>query len=867
MKFILISLLTILVTAAVAAPVRETDLKAFDKEWSFIYNNQSAGSGSVENGVLALNYDFSLGDYSSHVSMACPMPLDSVPVAFRFKVRKTAPHAMAFRLSDEQSETFQKKMNIPVCSDWQEVEVSVAGFEGSWGEKKNDVFDGKPSGIGFAIEQGFATGTAGRLEIKDLRCIYGRRSGGELSLGRAPFGNAVEARFYADIITGNEPVREESSVSYRQDMDLRGTVESITVPVKKKGSVTVKAACQFDFFEMTKEADGPGEVVFPCGKKMEGWSVNALSFAGELYAPLRLLEIVYRDTEPDGAPVCETVIPASERITAAPEWEVKDGNAVFTVKARCLSDDPVKTDLYLDVRDYNGVLVRTVKKKVTLSGMGREDVFVMGVPFGKEPFLEASVWFGSVPSIGYSAPALTDSDRCSTVALNIKESLLGSVRSTELEQTPFGMGVYLYRRQGDGIARTARLAGDIGVKWTREEFNWGAIEREKGVLDYSHYDELVAEALKSGISVYGLLAYWNHNYTQDTDEGRAAYYNFVRETVLRYKDRIKHWEIWNEPNIGFFPGDKENYFLMLRDCYKLIKDIDPSLQVLGCSTSGIDTKFIERALDAGCSFDVLTVHPYRPNLDDKGFVGELEDTIALTKRIDGSPRDVWITEMGWPTHVYTGSTEREQSSLLVRTYADAASVKGVSSISWYDFINDGNNRFYNEHSFGLLWSDLRPKPSYIAFSTFLTAAKDAQPARKDLGRDVFAVGFEKGDYKAQVLWSKEDGLYSYEGDAVFYDQMGRRIEGKGLVWLAAQKPVFALGSLESLIREELVTGACSQQGRSIAVSGEGMIFDGGGRLKPGKGYGRQVLSPVVRKNDAWCRIYLSAAVLPDVLKY
>ncbi|MBR4748465.1 MAG: hypothetical protein IK083_02690, partial [Abditibacteriota bacterium] len=810
MKFILISLLMTLVMAAAAVAAEETDPGAFEKDWSFVFMNKSAGAGSVENEALSLNYDFSRGDYSSHVSMSCPLPLDSVPVAFRFKVRKTAPHTMAFRLSDSEDETFQKKMNIPVCSDWQEVEVSVDGFEASWGEKKNDVFDGKPSGVGFAVEQGLTDETRGRLEIRDLRCIYGRKNGGKLSLDSEPFGNTVKARFYADIITDNQPVREGGSVAYRQDMDLRGTVESISVPVTKKGSVTVRTACQFDFFEMTKEADGPGAVVFPCGKKMEGWTVNALSFAGELYAPLRLMEIVYHDTEPDGAPVCETVIQSSERITAAPEWEAKDGKAVFTVKARCLSDEPVKTDLFLDVRDYNGALVRAIKKKVALSGMGREDVFTFEVPFGKEPFLEASVRFGSVPAIGYAAPALTDSDRCSTVALDMRESAYGSVRSAELDQTPFGMGVYLYRRQGEWIGKTAQLAGDIGVKWTREEFNWGAIEQEKGVLNYAHYDQLVDEALKNGISIYGLLAYWNHNYPQDTDEGRAAYYNFVRETVLRYKDRIRHWEIWNEPNIGFFPGDKENYFLMLRDCYKLIKDIDPSLQVLGCSTSLIDTEFIERAINAGCNFDVLTVHPYRARLDDEGFIRELQDAIELTKKIDGVPRDVWITEMGWPTHVYTGYTEREQAWFLVRTYADAASVKGVSSISWYDFINDGRNRFYNEHSFGLLWQDLRPKPSYIAFDTFLAMAKDAEPARKELGKDVFAVGFEKDGYKAAVLWSREDGLYSWEGDAVFYDQLGRRIEGKGLVWLAARKPVFAVGGLEGLTKEPLVTDACSQ---------------------------------------------------------
>ena len=137
----------------------------------------------------------------------------------------------------------------------------------------------------------------------------------------------------------------------------------------------------------------------------------------------------------------------------------------------------------------------------------------------------------------------------------------------------------------------------------------------------------------------------------------------------------------------------------------------------------------------------------------------------------------------------------------------------------------------------------------------------------DLGKDIFAVGFERGAYKAAVLCPQEDDLISYEGGAVFYDQLRRRIEGKGLVWLSAQKPVFAIDGLERLTKEELVIDKASQKGGCIRVYGEGIAAEGDGRMTHGQDSGRQTFGMTVRKKDNWCRIYPSVTVLPELLGY
>ena len=55
-------------------------------------------------------------------------------------------------------------------------------------------------------------------------------------------------------------------------------------------------------------------------------------------------------------------------------------------------------------------------------------------------------------------------------------------------ESPWGMGVYLYRYgAGAEMDRAASLAQAAGVKWSREEFSWGRIETQPGLLEHSFY--------------------------------------------------------------------------------------------------------------------------------------------------------------------------------------------------------------------------------------------------------------------------------------------------------------------------------------------------------------------------------------------
>ena len=268
--------------------------------------------------------------------------------------------------------------------------------------------------------------------------------------------------------------------------------------------------------------------------------------------------------------------------------------------------------------------------------------------------------------------------------------------------------------QGDRSKVTALATSDeiVGDQVSAEPVIW-AYERGKGRVvastlghfDWTFHDQVVAAAKRHGIAVYGLLAYWSDWTRPYTPDGIADYCRYVRAVVEHYKVDVHHWEIYNEPNIFFWQGPREMYAELLKQAYATVKAADPTALVLGCSTAGIDTRFIEQTLALGAPFDVLTIHPYRPVLDDTAFARELRDVQRLV-----APRPVWIAEMGWATQTehnalradFAPNSERRQAELLARTYLGALVSGAVANVSWYDFRNDGDDPFDFEANLGVV---------------------------------------------------------------------------------------------------------------------------------------------------------------------
>jgi len=170
---------------------------------------------------------------------------------------------------------------------------------------------------------------------------------------------------------------------------------------------------------------------------------------------------------------------------------------------------------------------------------------------------------------------------------------------------------------------------------------------------------------------------------------------FVETAVARYCDEVKHWDIWNEPNIDFWQPEPnpQDYAHLLKATSEKIKSIDPSAQVIGLGTSTIDFHYVSDVLqeDVIESIDYLGFHPYRyyPE-DDQDNMGlpyppspstryeeelqALKDTLA---KYDPTGRvGFWDEEAGYPSQpeifIWTSDTiyssDATQAKYLLRRF-------------------------------------------------------------------------------------------------------------------------------------------------------------------------------------------------------
>ncbi|MDQ2800331.1 MAG: cellulase family glycosylhydrolase, partial [Armatimonadota bacterium] len=137
-----------------------------------------------------------------------------------------------------------------------------------------------------------------------------------------------------------------------------------------------------------------------------------------------------------------------------------------------------------------------------------------------------------------------------------------------------------------------------GFGWIRMDFAWDSIEKVKGQYDFSAYDTLVAGLAARHIKPLFILDYGNTLYQTGaprSPEAQAAFARFAAAAVTHYKGKPILWEIWNEPNGGFWPPGANvlEYRQLAFETARAIKQADPNATVIAPGTSGIPLDFLE----------------------------------------------------------------------------------------------------------------------------------------------------------------------------------------------------------------------------------------------------------------------------------
>jgi hypothetical protein len=309
---------------------------------------------------------------------------------------------------------------------------------------------------------------------------------------------------------------------------------------------------------------------------------------------------------------------------------------------------------------------------------------------------------------------------------------------------PFGVLEFLswnhpwnnYKYDKKGLDKIVGLLKEAGVTCVRFDFLWQDMEPSQGAYDFDKYDYLVELLTVNQIRILGVLSYsasWAGKAWNYPPYDNVTFVNYVAKVVGRYKDKVKYWEIWNEPDSSTYwvPRDEmKRYTQLLKESYVAAKKEDPSCKiVLGgmTSTGYYALKNIYR--NGGKDyFDVFNIHPFANPLGKgpirlvKGIYTQVRK--EMVKNGDGHKK-IWFTEIGAPgvkrRNKLNGwweglsPTEKQQARWVKKIYSELISLEDVEKIFWA-FFRDNKEHFKSGVDyFGIVRWDYSKKPAFNAY--------------------------------------------------------------------------------------------------------------------------------------------------------
>lgn len=127
------------------------------------------------------------------------------------------------------------------------------------------------------------------------------------------------------------------------------------------------------------------------------------------------------------------------------------------------------------------------------------------------------------------------------------------------------------------VEQSVRLMREAGIGFVRMDFLWYDLEPEQGRFDFGWYDQIVDVLAKYNVRILGILHYnprWRTDAEWNAPPDFDSYEKFAAAVVGHFKDRVKYWEIWNEPDEKTYwipQDDMKTYTALLKMVYPALK--------------------------------------------------------------------------------------------------------------------------------------------------------------------------------------------------------------------------------------------------------------------------------------------------------
>jgi hypothetical protein len=339
--------------------------------------------------------------------------------------------------------------------------------------------------------------------------------------------------------------------------------------------------------------------------------------------------------------------------------------------------------------------------------------------------------------------------------------------------SPYGVNTFLEQEPDPAkVDRSLAMIADAGFTWIRQQFPWEDIEiagkgdfwdHKWNVSAWDKYDRLVASAEKHGLQIIARLdnpPAWSRSvgdadgWTLAPPDDYADYGDFVYAVVRRYKGRIRHYQIWNEPNIfpewGDQPADPAGYTELLRVAYRRAKEADPDCVIISAALAQTteetppefgprnmsDLLYLEGMYAAGAqdSFDVLGAMvyglwtgPYDLRTSrDRTNVSRVQLLREIMVRHGDAHKPIWAAEVGWNAlpedfagaPMYGRVTLEQQARYAVEAYQRAAREWPWMGVMNYWFFRRPSDAERDQawYYFRMVEPDFTPLPVYDALA-------------------------------------------------------------------------------------------------------------------------------------------------------
>ena len=343
-------------------------------------------------------------------------------------------------------------------------------------------------------------------------------------------------------------------------------------------------------------------------------------------------------------------------------------------------------------------------------------------------------------------------------------------QSTGLLTDQLQIGVVTHYGMHGESTKTFDTLVSTGARGLRDEAYWSHVEHSPGILVVPrHVLVWYYLAMRYRLHPLLLLSYANPAYQNgalpNTAAGRAGFARYAA-FVARSLPGIQQFQIWNEWELkspAGSPGLAKDYLALVSAVAPVLRNERPGALVLpaGVHRSSFYNGYLESLVRGGLldHVDGIALHTYRfeqPDPSPEAWFTEINDLAARIAQWDpvrGGQANLYVTEMGFPSHWgQHGISEEVQADYLERCLLLALLVPRLRGFWWYGLRDKGLILKESEHHYGLLQESGQMKPSGLRLTELMERLKTVVSANvmKQLpGR--LALRLERSDRSSWIV--------------------------------------------------------------------------------------------------------------------